>query len=151
MNEKLKQIIQESLPQSVGKELQEVLAEGDENRRRVKELKDKVVTLEKDLFLLREGYAQNLKKIDELLALNVRKEDLDKREMKFELEIAQVKLKSSEDKSASIHYLAETVFKNPRMTYSSTWNKNEPALQPGGYMGTAHAYGDSTQSAEETK
>lgn len=116
----LKAIIEKNLPAQVGAVLQQHLKDAEAlkaaNLRLELALKE-----QKDISKILE------KALEELRALKVTKEAQDKKALELEarernmhLEIAHVKMAFIDQKCAAIQSLVDTVFRNPRLTYSES-------------------------------
>lgn len=147
ITEKLALIIREQLPEAVGKELQEVLKKGEEYKLQVSKLEAQNNALQTEINANKELLKELLFLKSKKIQLEADTEAVRKRENQFEVEILKTKLLLTEQKCQEIHNLADTVFRNPKLTYSSNWSKD--AVDEHGCIRTLS--GSSSSTSEDQK
>jgi seryl-tRNA synthetase len=117
MLEEIKLIISKNLPSEVGDLLKKRLQDADD-------LDAKCKAMAKDCDDLRRSKDELQKQVDGLLNKVKHQTEIETQRLKneedarnFKLVLAETKLKMVEEKCATIQNLADTVFRNPKLTY----------------------------------
>ena len=140
----IREIIESKLPEHVGKVLKERLYQADRDSESLASMDKLCKSIQEE----RDKLRSDLRRHE---AIEAREKQISEREaavLKRELlaELNEFKVKSAEAAKADIFRLAECVFHNPRLVYSTSENRNVPVSSMGH---VAQVYDSSSTTVEE--